>query len=582
MAVSCHCIPLVPGSESPGSGSCVECEIPNSPQGDPPAGDRDIFATGLDPWVSWQKLGGFFESRDEEQKSKVNPCMVAFQGAEGGSKSGLKIPVKDTNAQIQCQGDRNSYRLGARAWSSSNYQLNELLVAERQNLSSPCPDLVGQLSQHELGLDCLQPCWALSGEGGFLPWGRAAQALGGAGIPALGENSSSPGGSRNSCPGRAGAPALGKNSSSPGGSRNSCLGEQELLPWGEQEFLPGRAAPALGGAGVPAWAPVDRLSPALGRCAWSWGHLVHSAGAGGAQGSDSSWGSRHRDLGLAFPDSETVFKRSLKAELCLVPPGKDPGGLRQQPAVGEAWQRVIKGLRCSRGWGLWAPHCPPKGKPGRAHSVGGCLGGPSADLPPVPALSRISLASQLSNPSLCPEGFHHSCLLPAQASALLGLSEQHFSPGSSCLSSQRSLQPAAEPPGGTGVLLGPCLPSPGLCCRFVYVWDTTSRRILYKLPGHAGSVNELAFHPEEPITAPGLTELLILWESISRFRGGRAVFARLQLAQGLWDWAGDTQRAAGWHLLDREERVWNSWDARGVTMFGDSMRTWITWEPEGS
>uniref|UniRef100_A0A8C0B5X3 U5 small nuclear ribonucleoprotein 40 kDa protein n=1 Tax=Buteo japonicus TaxID=224669 RepID=A0A8C0B5X3_9AVES len=40
----------------------------------------------------------------------------------------------------------------------------------------------------------------------------------------------------------------------------------------------------------------------------------------------------------------------------------------------------------------------------------------------------------------------------------------------------------------------------GSADRFVYVWDTTSRRILYKLPGHAGSVNELAFHPEEPIS----------------------------------------------------------------------------------
>lgn len=39
-----------------------------------------------------------------------------------------------------------------------------------------------------------------------------------------------------------------------------------------------------------------------------------------------------------------------------------------------------------------------------------------------------------------------------------------------------------------------------ISCRFVYVWDTTSRRILYKLPGHAGSVNEVAFHPEEPIS----------------------------------------------------------------------------------
>lgn len=37
------------------------------------------------------------------------------------------------------------------------------------------------------------------------------------------------------------------------------------------------------------------------------------------------------------------------------------------------------------------------------------------------------------------------------------------------------------------------------CFRFVYIWDTTSRRILYKLPGHAGSVNEVSFHPEEPI-----------------------------------------------------------------------------------
>lgn len=61
-------------------------------------------------------------------------------------------------------------------------------------------------------------------------------------------------------------------------------------------------------------------------------------------------------------------------------------------------------------------------------------------------------------------------------------------------------------------------------------------------------------------------------------------------AQGLWDWGGDTQRAAGWLLgglgvastaqgLSRgcEERVWSTWDAGDVTMFGDSMRTWITW-----
>ncbi|XP_031567783.1 U5 small nuclear ribonucleoprotein 40 kDa protein-like [Actinia tenebrosa] len=39
----------------------------------------------------------------------------------------------------------------------------------------------------------------------------------------------------------------------------------------------------------------------------------------------------------------------------------------------------------------------------------------------------------------------------------------------------------------------------GSADRCVYVWDTNSRRILYKLPGHNGSVNDVDFHPTEPI-----------------------------------------------------------------------------------
>lgn len=39
----------------------------------------------------------------------------------------------------------------------------------------------------------------------------------------------------------------------------------------------------------------------------------------------------------------------------------------------------------------------------------------------------------------------------------------------------------------------------GSADRFVYVWDTTTRKIMYKLPGHNGSVNEVDFHPKEPI-----------------------------------------------------------------------------------
>jgi Prp8 binding protein len=39
----------------------------------------------------------------------------------------------------------------------------------------------------------------------------------------------------------------------------------------------------------------------------------------------------------------------------------------------------------------------------------------------------------------------------------------------------------------------------GSADRFVYVWDTVNRRIMYKLPGHKGSVNGVHFHPQEPI-----------------------------------------------------------------------------------
>ena len=41
----------------------------------------------------------------------------------------------------------------------------------------------------------------------------------------------------------------------------------------------------------------------------------------------------------------------------------------------------------------------------------------------------------------------------------------------------------------------------GSADRMVYVWEVASRKLLYKLPGHSGSVNEAVFHPKEPIVA---------------------------------------------------------------------------------
>eukprot|EP01111_Echinosteliopsis_oligospora_P006216 TRINITY_DN2026_c0_g1_i1.p1 TRINITY_DN2026_c0_g1~~TRINITY_DN2026_c0_g1_i1.p1 ORF type:complete len:360 (-),score=105.55 TRINITY_DN2026_c0_g1_i1:73-1152(-) len=55
----------------------------------------------------------------------------------------------------------------------------------------------------------------------------------------------------------------------------------------------------------------------------------------------------------------------------------------------------------------------------------------------------------------------------------------------------------------------------GSADRFVYVWDTTSRRILYKLPGHTGSVNEVDFHPDEPIIASCSSDRTIFLGEIS-------------------------------------------------------------------
>lgn len=43
----------------------------------------------------------------------------------------------------------------------------------------------------------------------------------------------------------------------------------------------------------------------------------------------------------------------------------------------------------------------------------------------------------------------------------------------------------------------------------VNVWDASSCRLLYKLPGHTGSVNSVVFHPKQPIIASGASDKTI-------------------------------------------------------------------------
>ena len=46
----------------------------------------------------------------------------------------------------------------------------------------------------------------------------------------------------------------------------------------------------------------------------------------------------------------------------------------------------------------------------------------------------------------------------------------------------------------------------GSADRMVYVWDTASRKLLYKLPGHTGSVNDVDCHPTQPILMTGSSD----------------------------------------------------------------------------
>jgi Prp8 binding protein len=48
--------------------------------------------------------------------------------------------------------------------------------------------------------------------------------------------------------------------------------------------------------------------------------------------------------------------------------------------------------------------------------------------------------------------------------------------------------------------------SVGSADRYVYVYDVNLKKILYKLPGHNGSVNDVDFHPNEPIILSGSSD----------------------------------------------------------------------------
>lgn len=64
---------------------------------------------------------------------------------------------------------------------------------------------------------------------------------------------------------------------------------------------------------------------------------------------------------------------------------------------------------------------------------------------------------------------------------------------------EQNLLRCAWSPDGTKV-------SAGSADRCVHIWDVATRRVLYKLPGHNGSVNDVDFHPKEPVLVSGSSD----------------------------------------------------------------------------
>ena len=52
-------------------------------------------------------------------------------------------------------------------------------------------------------------------------------------------------------------------------------------------------------------------------------------------------------------------------------------------------------------------------------------------------------------------------------------------------------------------------------CRIVHIWDALTSAHVYYLPGHKGSVNEIAFHPREPIIASCSSDKTIILGELS-------------------------------------------------------------------
>ncbi|KAI9486792.1 MAG: U5 small nuclear ribonucleoprotein 40 kDa protein [Benjaminiella poitrasii] len=114
-------------------------------------------------------------------------------------------------------------------------------------------------------------------------------------------------------------------------------------------------------------------------------------------------------------------------------------------------------------------------------------------------------ADTVSGMSLSPDGSY--LLTNAMDNTVRLWDIKPFAPADRCLKIFEG-----APHGYEKNLIRPCWSTDGsqIACgsadRSVVIWEVSSRKILYKLPGHKGCVNDVDWHPKEPIVMSASTD----------------------------------------------------------------------------
>lgn len=132
----------------------------------------------------------------------------------------------------------------------------------------------------------------------------------------------------------------------------------------------------------------------------------------------------------------------------------------------------------------------------------GCRCGISGHMHRRTAAQKSSLDTSITSSKTCSSAPGHPTALRCETTLLFILTPTIMLYGYyRCLSVTANCVVVAWACDGTSVMpsVNALQVTAGSADKMVYIWDAATRRMLYKLPGHTGSVNEAVFHPTEPI-----------------------------------------------------------------------------------